>query len=145
MCVYIYIYIYHSNSNTEGKSTSFTKFFEFEFSRLTAPFPHSLSSDSEECEVHGCVDGNSVADSIGTVSNELRRCRVALSPDRHGIPGLGRVGGVLGCRESEDVRPLLHRLGVCFRRQYRIGNQRNGDTRAHSLDSEACYQRYRAS
>jgi hypothetical protein len=80
------------------------------------PLPNCLrvtQSDSEECEIHGCMYGDGVADAVGAVSNELRRRGGALAVDGHGVPALRRVGGVLGCRESEDVRPLLHRLGVC--------------------------------
>lgn len=56
-----------------------------------------------------------MADSAGAVSDKLRSRGGALAVDRHGVPALRRVGGVLGCRKSENVGPLLQLLGVCAR------------------------------
>lgn len=55
-----------------------------------------------------------MADALGTISDQLGGGGGAVAVDGLGPAALGRVGGVLGGGQSEDVGPLLELFLVCL-------------------------------
>ena len=79
-----------------------------------------LLRNTEECHIDSLVDWDRVANSRSAVANKLCGLRVTLSVDGLSVAALGSVGCVLLGGESENVRPLLHGLGVYWENQYNI-------------------------
>ena len=71
------------------------------------------SSNPKEGEIHSLLLRHAVADPVGAVAHELGRGGGALAVDGLGPAALGRVCGVLGRGEAEDVGPLLELLVIC--------------------------------